>query len=438
MFRKMRLNRLKILMISSYSLLLICSCLWLSVQFRSEQLQLGRDLAKLFNNVQEQISDSLMMVHVVTPAIQVQDKAGSPQSLAVSQSSQRVVAREIKLLVQQVAGLSAVRQEELIRMDTVAFNKLFVSRMQENGWNFKARWITSKDSNEQEHGNHVFLNSRFFNNKSGVVVAHINGFLVKRTVPQLCFIIVMLTVTGAAFLALYRSLKDQIQLSKLKDDFVSNMSHELKTPVTTVKLALEAMMDEEVMQDKALYSRYIHMAVKETERLEQLMTSTLNTSLMESGKLFLQPEQYDLEQLVTEVVAAYRLKVGQHHGHISLDVKGNHFTAYIDRLHTQGVLLNILDNSCKYAGNGVSIKVLLEECDQTISLSVTDNGPGIPEEYCHKVFEKFFRVPAENGHHEVKGYGLGLSYAAQVMAQQYGRIRVANIPGGGCAFTLTF
>jgi signal transduction histidine kinase len=437
MFRKMRLHRLKLLMLSSYSLLLACSCLWLHAQYRNEQMQLGRDLARLFSNVQEQISDSLMMVHVVTPALKGQE---SPLPLHASSAALAKAditrSREMKRLVQRIAGLSEKRQQALMRMDTFTFNRLFMSRMQANGWPFRARWIASRDSNGQESNSYVFINSDFFQNRHGVVIEQISGFLLKRTLPQFLFIIVMLAVTGIAFRALYRSLKDQIQLGRLKDDFVSNMSHELKTPVTTVKLALEAMNDEEVMNNRELCRRYLDMASREADRLELLMTRTLNTSMMETGKLFIQPEQHNLELLVQDVLQAYRPKLEQHGASAALVLKGSYFIASVDRLHTQGVLLNLLDNSLKYAGPSVHIEVTLEELDKGISISVADNGPGIPEEYRSRVFEKFFRVPAEG--RQIKGYGLGLSYAAQVMAQHKGIIRLTAAPGGGCAFTLTF
>ena len=120
-----------------------------------------------------------------------------------------------------------------------------------------------------------------------------------------------------------------------------------------------------------------------------------------------------------------------------LETTGEQFISNLDRLHTQGVLINLIDNSIKYGVKPVEIKISLTEKDNCIQLSVTDNGPGIPEEYRERVFDKFFRVPTGNKHN-TKGYGLGLSYAAQVMQQHMGSIRLANVPEGGCSFTLTF
>ena len=103
----------------------------------------------------------------------------------------------------------------------------------------------------------------------------------------------------------------------------------------------------------------------------------------------------------------------------------------------QGVLVNLIDNSLKYGVAAVNIDISLTENNGAVQLALTDNGPGIPEEYREKVFEKFFRVPTGN-RHNTKGHGLGLSYAAQVMRQHNGSINVDNIAEGGCVFTLTF
>ena len=109
----------------------------------------------------------------------------------------------------------------------------------------------------------------------------------------------------------------------------------------------------------------------------------------------------------------------------------------IDKLHIEGVLINLLDNSLKYGNEKPEIAISLKETGKELILTVSDNGPGIPEEYINKVFEKFFRVPRGN-QHNVKGYGLGLSYAALVMQQHKGIIEVTNRAEGGCMFTLHF
>lgn len=147
--------------------------------------------------------------------------------------------------------------------------------------------------------------------------------------------------------------------------------------------------------------------------------------------------QQCLLRQVPGVVLGMQPKLLKHDATVQIEISGTDFSSYLDKMHTQGVLINLIDNSIKYGVKPVEIRISLTESADSIQLSVTDNGPGIPEEYTARVFEKFFRVPTGN-RHNAKGYGLGLSYAAQVMQQHMGSISVANVPDGGCRFTLTF
>ncbi|MBS1687994.1 MAG: sensor histidine kinase, partial [Bacteroidetes bacterium] len=137
------------------------------------------------------------------------------------------------------------------------------------------------------------------------------------------------------------------------------------------------------------------------------------------------------------VLQAMHLRFSQLDAKVSFEARGYNFTIPMDKLHIQGTLVNLIDNSLKYGISPVRIHIALTESNGKVQLALTDNGPGIPEEYHDKVFDKFFRVPTGN-RHNTKGYGLGLSYAAQVIRQHNGSIDINNITTGGCKFTLTF
>jgi signal transduction histidine kinase len=132
-----------------------------------------------------------------------------------------------------------------------------------------------------------------------------------------------------------------------------------------------------------------------------------------------------------------QIRIAQQQAQVKVDFSGSDFSIKADSLHLQGVLNSLLDNSLNYCEQTPSVFIWLEEQSSTVILTVSDNGIGIPEEYLNRVFDKFFRVPSGN-RHNVKGYGLGLSYAASVMQQLNGSISVRNNPEGGCTFTLTF
>lgn len=433
----------KLLMAASYLLILCFSVLWLQSQFRTEKEQLGKDISKLFTSVQEHITDSLLLAdyteqHLPQPCATCPPAKKEEQLAAILPAANPVMRQNMRLLLKNISPFTREKERHLFSMDTMVFNEIFTAHMRQNGWNFETQWVKNEDSN-RDAGKSIFVASNYFTKEHGVVIRNYDGYLMRRMIPQFAFVMILLAVTAAAFRAMYVSLREQIRLGKMKDDFVSNMSHELKTPIATVKLALEALNNFDAIEQPELSREYLEMAALEMDRLELLVSSALNTSLMESGKLFINPESYDLEKLVNEVVQAYQIKLLQYNATITMETIGEHFRTGLDRLHTQGVIINILDNSLKYAQeNGpVRIHMRLREYPDHLQLSISDNGPGIPEEYHGKVFDKFFRVPSDN-RHNVKGYGLGLSYAAQVMAQHQGSISVNNLPEGGCLFTLVF
>ncbi len=423
-------------MIVSQLLLMLFASQWLYTQYKSNRQELKTDLTKVFTDVQHKISDSLLLSQTFNskdtaywPAdahSQVVDESGKTHALSPG---------GLYNILNRTSNISKAKERELFIIDTIAFNELFCSQMKQNGWDFNSQWINNNDSNKE--GKSIFIKSDFFTQENGIAVKNYTGYLWLLLLPQIFFVFVLLAVTGFAFYVTYRSLQSQIKLSQLKDDFISNMSHELKTPISTVKLALEALGNYNVIDNPKQNREYLGMATSEMDRLELLATRVLNTSLLETGKMGLHREQYDLQQLVQQVLQTMQIRFEHHEASISFEATGSNFVVPVDKLHMQGVIINLLDNSLKYAVTPPHIVIKLVEEAGQVQLSLTDNGPGIPEEYREKIFEKFFRVP--NGlRHNTKGYGLGLSYAAQVMRQHNGSINVNNVATGGCVFTLSF
>ena len=422
-------------MIFCQVLLVLFTVEWLISQYNNQREELKQNLTKLFTDVQHRVSDSLLLTQVIDPvnARQLQQQSG----LAYGGGGSKVALspQGLHKVLNGVGEITGEQEKSLFKMDTIVFNEMFVSQMRDKGWNFDAQWINNNDSNK--NGKNIFIKSDFFTQENGIVVKSYSWYLFIMLLPQVLFVVILLSLTSAAFWITFRSLKAQIKLGTLKDDFISNMSHELKTPISTVKLALEALGNYNIIDDPKLSREYLGMATSEMDRLELLATRVLNTSLLENGKMHIQRESYDLKKLVEDVLQTMQLRFANHDAQISFDARGSNFVVPVDKLHMQGVLVNLLDNSLKYAVSPPHISIALAENNGAVQLSLSDNGPGIPEEYKEKIFEKFFRVP--NGYrHNTKGYGLGLSYAAQVMRQHNGSINVQNVNTGGCVFTLTF
>ncbi len=433
--KKINLKYLKALMMISQVLLMLFTAQWLYTQYGSQREDLKKNLTKIFTDVQHQISDSILLTQVIDPVTVAGQPYAAEKRIAENTKPVSLSPKGLYTVLTHSSNISSSREKELFTIDTIAFNELFCNQMKHNGWNFNSQWINNNDSNKD--GKNIFIKSDFFTQENGIVVKNYSAYLWWMLLPQLFFVFILLSVTGFAFLTTYRGLKSQMKLSQLKDDFISNMSHELKTPISTVKLALEALGNYNVIDNPQQNRAYLGMATSEMDRLELLATRVLNTSLLETGKMSLQREQYDLQKLVQEVLQTMQVRFEHHEAHIAFEAAGSNFVVPVDKLHMQGVIVNLLDNSLKYAITPPNIKISLTESNGAVTLALTDNGPGIPEEYREKIFEKFFRVP--NGlRHNTKGYGLGLSYAAQVMRQHNGSINVNNVTTGGCVFTLTF
>lgn len=426
-------------MVFSQVLIVAFAVQWLVSQYNDEQAQLKQNLTELFTDVQGHISDSLVLTNVLDTLFANKADAAlafSTQSKDDSTGNVRLSQKSLHKIIASTP-ISSNQRTRLFGLDSILFNEIFASRMHEHGWNFSSEWINNSDSDKAKTSASIFIKSNFFTDAKGVAIKDYRGYLVGRMYPQMFFVLILLSLTAAAFLVAFKSLRSQIKLGAMKDDFISNMSHELKTPIATVKVALEALNNYNIIDDPKLNREYLGMAASEMDRLELLATRVLNTSLLESGKIYLQQETYDIRKLVDEVLQSMQLRFQKYEAKVSFTVTGTGFLIPMDKLHMQGVLVNLLDNSLKYGDKPIHIDIRLTEQNGAIQLALADNGPGIPEEYKEKVFEKFFRVPTGN-RHNIKGHGLGLSYAAQVMRQHNGNIFVNNVAAGGCKFTLSF
>lgn len=262
------------------------------------------------------------------------------------------------------------------------------------------------------------------------------GFVLRKTLPYGLFALLLFGVTAAAFAAIWRSLRRQQRLTKLKNDFIANITHELKTPITTVGVALEALSDFEARHDPTRTREYLDISKLELERLSLLVDKVLRLSMFEQQEPRLHVEPLDLAEVTGQVLGALKLQAERSRANIHFTPPDKTCMVSGDRLHLASVIFNLLDNALKYARERPDIRVILEKTDAVIRLTVQDNGPGIAPEYQAKIFEKFFRVPAEADTHDVKGHGLGLSYAAEVARLHGGSIRVESVENEGSTFIL--
>lgn len=263
---------------------------------------------------------------------------------------------------------------------------------------------------------------------------HYQSYVLRQILPALAFALLLFGVTAAAFLLIYRSMRHQQRLTRLKNEFISNITHELKTPITTVGVALEALSGFDMRNNPEKSREYLQHSKQELDRLSLLVEKVLRLSMFEEQETRLKTEFFDLVPVVYQVVSAMRLQAERAGAvvHIQVpDAEPFHLTG--DKLHLSSVIFNLLDNALKYTSQHPEIFIALERVENQIRLTVRDNGIGIPAPLQDKIFDKFFRVQAGD-RHDVKGHGLGLSYAAMVVRQHRGRIWVESTPGAGTTF----
>lgn len=259
-------------------------------------------------------------------------------------------------------------------------------------------------------------------------------YLMAQISSQLMFSLFLLALTVLSFLMLYRSLLAQKKLAGIRNDFISNITHELKTPIATVSVAIEALKNFNALHDPQKTSEYLDISQNELQRLSLLVDKVLKLSMFENKAIELKPEPLDLKAVVDEVSTSMRLQLEKYKAQLSVETEGD-TSLRGDRLHLTSVIFNLLDNALKYSKAYPSIRIEIKEAGEQVHLTMIDNGIGIAPEYRQKIFEKFFRVPAGDTHNS-KGYGLGLSYVAHVVQKHNGTIEVESQPGIGSRFLL--
>jgi signal transduction histidine kinase len=273
-------------------------------------------------------------------------------------------------------------------------------------------------------------------NSYGVTFSGVQGILIRKITPQILFSSFLTLLTMAAFYLMYRNLKAQQRLMQIKNDFISNVTHELKTPVATVSVALEALKNFNALEDQKKTAEYLEIAQNELNRLTLMTDKILKTAVYEDQGIDLRIEHFDVDALIQQVLSSMKLVFEKRKTKLVYTKQGTSFMVAGSQTHITNVLYNLVDNGLKYGGDDSYLAISLMASENEILLSFEDKGIGIAPEYQKKIFEKFFRVPSGDVHN-TKGHGLGLSYVASVVRSHQGKISVESEPGKGSVFTIT-
>lgn len=233
------------------------------------------------------------------------------------------------------------------------------------------------------------------------------------------------------------SILRQKKISEMKIDFINNMTHEFKTPVSTIMIASEALKDEEIAEDKTRVSRLANVIYEENLRLGSHIERVLNIARIEKNDFKLDRKPLDVNEMITIVLDSMALKMQKHNATTALSLDAEHAVVMADELHFSNVIYNLVDNAIKYSTDAPEITITTLNKNGHIVIKVADKGIGMSRDQQVKIFEQFYRIPTGNLH-DVKGFGLGLSYVNTIVKRLDGTISVKSEKDKGSEFELKF
>ena len=296
----------------------------------------------------------------------------------------------------------------------------------------------STEGEELSYSQELFTNDP--NASSGIVRIHfpeISSYIyssVRFLIPAIIFTIVLLVTFIFTIVVIFR----QKRLTEIKNDFINNMTHELKTPISSISLAAQMLNDDSVTKSPTMMKHLGTVIGDESRRLRFLVEKVLQMSMFDRKTASFKKKELDLNELLEQIASTFSLRVEHTGGKINTEIEAVDSAIYVDEVHFQNAITNLLDNAVKYRkpDQPLSIHIRTWNSDNHLCFSISDNGLGIKRENTKKIFDKFYRVHTGNVH-DVKGFGLGLAYVKKIINLHEGDIRCESELGKGTKFIVT-
>ncbi|HVN57569.1 MAG TPA: HAMP domain-containing sensor histidine kinase [Bacteroidales bacterium] len=480
-------RRILVLMAISQVLLVLFVLYWLRSQYFDEKKLLEQRLTTMYIDTQDEIIDTILYKNYVQPAmsadkrmvIREAEKRGSrnehvittisgdtvidknsagkkegiidvriitdrsagtakPDSDILKKSSENLLIRSVRLVIAHSSDTGHFKKQAfdslVICGDSETFRQHFDQKMKLSGLKLGIHMEDPRDSlSPGKKHSLIFIRPHTQFKLPPVEINSYSWYLIGTIGPQVAFGLALVLITALAFFLSYRSIRSQHILNGAREEFISNITHELRTPVATLGVAIESLGRYNMASEPQKAAEYLRLASLETKRLEELINRVLDQTLLESGSASPELAGVNITTLLNETADLMRHKltgggkIETITGDIEIMVKG-------DPLFLKGALINLVDNAIRYCDKIPEIVIESKVVEGAAEISIRDNGPGIPEEYQNRIFDKFFRLPSGNVHN-VKGYGLGLSFVKLVMKLHGGSVVMKNIENG-CVFTL--
>lgn len=238
------------------------------------------------------------------------------------------------------------------------------------------------------------------------------------------------------FIYCIKTINNQKKITQIKTDFINNMTHEFKTPIATIGLACEALVDPNIELENSSKFKFLKTIKNENERLGKLVENVLESSVSEKGNPKLKLELFNIEDIIKKAIKSIQISYDKRGGKINTDFMADNKLIEADKLHITNVIHNLLDNSIKYTVQKPNVLIATRDVIGGIVIRIKDNGIGIDKRNHVQIFEKLFRVPTGDVHN-VKGFGLGLSYVKSIIDLHNGSIKVESKLGSGSTFLIS-
>ena len=354
-----------------------------------------------------------------------------PASIEALVSRQRSVIPDLALLGNIYReALDSFKVHSKYRLDTFTINRAENSRIAlperiNNAWSMKRTKTYSFSTNPQ----------RIFFYPGSLIFAELkydyNFFIEDLLWPMLAFFFILL-ISNIALVFVYRTIRKQKRINEVKTDFINNMTHEMKTPITIASAGLDALEHHIPATERTDF--YLHTSKKQLHLLNDFVERILDAAVQDIPDFNLKKEKIDLHTLFDELIQSHSVLNKKT---VSFRLTGQE-SAFIqaDQLHLQTAFHNIIDNAIKYSNGTVEIHIDIAENNRDCTIKIRDNGMGIPQQYIKNIFEKFFRVPQGDAQ-SIKGFGLGLYYVSSIVKKHSGNISVHSKLRSGTEFIIT-
>ena len=260
-------------------------------------------------------------------------------------------------------------------------------------------------------------------------------FLITQLWQTLSVSIFLIIVIILSFAYTLITILKQKKVSEMRNDFINNMTHEIKTPIATISLACEALSDKDIIKSEKVYNNYINVINEENKRLGNLTERILQSAKLDKGQIILKKEELDIHTIISTAIDNIKLQVENRGGRITTRFNASNPILMADKVHITNVIFNLLDNANKYTLYNPQIEISTENSYSGLLIAVKDNGTGISKANQKKIFEKLYRIPTGNIHN-VKGFGLGLSYVKAIVEAHEGKITLESELNRGTNFIL--